>query len=73
MVRHLRGTVEHQTSALDVRIADVRFERRVLDLAGLVGALHDGVRLGEAFSISPMPPLLEAAMFLWMSAPSGNW
>ena len=48
MVRHLRGTVEHQTPALDVRIADVRLERRVLDLAGLVGALHNGVRLGEA-------------------------
>lgn len=48
MVRHLRGAVEHQTPALDVRIADVRLERRVLDLAGLVGALHNGVRLGEA-------------------------
>ena len=28
MVRHLRGAVEHQTPALDVRIADVRRERR---------------------------------------------
>ena len=48
MVRHLRGAVEHQTPALDMRVADVRLERCVLDLAGLVGALHNGVRLGEA-------------------------
>ena len=48
MVRHLRSAVEYQTPALDMRVADMRLERRVLDLAGLVGALHDSVRLGEA-------------------------
>ena len=48
MVRHLGGAVQHQTAALHMGVAHMRLQRRVLDLAGLIGGLHDGVRLGKA-------------------------
>ena len=48
MVRHLRGAVHHQTAVLNMGIADMGLQRRMLDLAGLIGALHDGIGLGKA-------------------------
>ena len=48
MVGHLGGAVEHQPAALHMGIAHMGLQGGVLDLAGLIGLLHDGVRLGKA-------------------------
>ena len=49
VIWHLGGRIDGQTAALHSCEADMRLQRCMLDLAGLVGSLHNSVRLCERF------------------------
>ena len=49
VIRHLGGGIDGQTAALHSCKADMRLQRCMLDLAGLVCALHNSIRLCERF------------------------
>ena len=48
MVGHLGGAVQHQSAALHMGIAHMGLQGCMLNLTGLVGPLHNGIRLGKA-------------------------
>ncbi len=49
MPRHLSGVMNLQPPVVDQRITGMRFQRRALDLTGLIGPLDDHVRLAKPF------------------------
>ena len=48
MVGNLGGGIDHQAAVLHMGIADVGLQGGVLDLAGLVGVLYNGIGLCKA-------------------------